>query len=515
MLFNSIQYLLLFLPLCWLGFHLLGRLHFTSGQLLWLVVCSLFFYASWNPIFVLLILASVTGNFIFGRLISQRQATGNSLPLLTLGVSFNLALLAYFKYTGFFIENLNSLANTLIPLPEITLPLAISFFTFQQIAYLVDVHRDEAKDYSFIHYCLFVTFFPQLVAGPIVHHKEMMPQFDKPAVRGSSIENIQVGTTIIILGLFKKIILADNLALFANPLFLQAESGAGLTLTEAWVAVGAFTGQIYFDFSGYTDIAIGSARLFGIKLPENFYSPYKSTSIIEFWRRWHITLSRFLRDYLYISMGGNRRGSFKRYRNLALTMLLGGLWHGAHWNFVIWGALHGTYLIINHFWRYLCGQFNINTDEAGVLTRTIYQVITLLAVMVAWVFFRAESTDGATVVLMALIDFGERGLDPAYIDSIFVAQPAFGLLQAYLPEVSQVALTMTFLILSLLVCLLAPNTQQFMGNYQPALVVTKWPATAAKLLWRPSVGYAVALAPLLYLALLGIGSASEFIYFQF
>lgn len=515
MLFNSIQYLLLFLPLSWLGFHFLGRRHFTRGQLLWLVACSLFFYASWNPVFVTLIVGSVSGNFIFGRLIGQSKSARSSKTLLTLGVTFNLALLAYFKYTGFFIENLNLLASTLIPIPEITLPLAISFFTFQQIAYLVDVHRDEAKDYSFIHYCLFVTFFPQLVAGPIVHHKEMMPQFDTPASGGAGLENIQVGITIIILGLFKKIILADNLALFANPLFLQAESGAGLSLTEAWVAVGAFTGQIYFDFSGYTDIAIGSARLFGIKLPENFYSPYKSTSIIEFWRRWHITLSRFLRDYLYISLGGNRRGSFKRYRNLLLTMLLGGLWHGANWNFVIWGALHGTYLVLNHFWRYLCGRFNIGTGESGVLARTVYQTITLLAVMLAWVFFRAETTAGATVVITALTNFSDLGLDPAYINSLFTGQPAFGLIHANLPGVSQAAVAMTFLILALLICLVAPNTQQFMANYQPALVVTKWPVTTARLLWRPCAKYAVAFAALFYLALLGIGSASEFIYFQF
>lgn len=514
MLFNSLQYLILFLPVAWIGYRLFGRMHLSTAQLLWLVACSLFFYASWNPVYIFLIVASVATNFLFGRWLSYDALRNRRSQLLFVGVSFNLGLLGYYKYTGFFLDNLNQLAGTLIPIPEVTLPLAISFFTFQQIAYLVDVYRGESRDYSFSHYCLFVTFFPQLIAGPIVHHKEMMPQFDAQKQRGPSLEDFQVGITIIALGLFKKIIFADNLALMSDPLFAQAEAGTPLSLAEAWVAVLAFTGQIYFDFSGYTDIAIGSARLFGIRLPENFFSPYKSGSIIEFWRRWHITLSRFLRDYLYISLGGNRRGSPKRYRNLFLTMLLGGLWHGAHWNFVMWGGLHGGYLVINHFWRHLARKIGLS-DEPGLMLSSSYRLLTLLAVMVAWVFFRAESIGAANSILLSMLDISNMALRPEYFQGLMNAQPGFQLAAALLPAVPVSTFPLAVLGIALAVSLWAPNTQQFMGNYKPALEINRWPAYAGRILWRPSVGYAIGVAFLCYLALLGIGSESEFIYFQF
>lgn len=515
MLFNSIQYLGFFLPLALLVYIAVGRFKLGSAQLLWLVGCSLFFYASWNPVFVLLMLASVMVNFGFGRLIASSERPSSSKIALIGGVSFNLGLLGYFKYTGFFVENLNSLAGTLIPMPEITLPLAISFFTFQQIAYLVDVYRSEAREYSFGHYCLFVTFFPQLIAGPIVHHKEMMPQFEQTLGRTIGIENIQVGITIIVLGLFKKVILADNLALLSDPLFQRAEGGSTLSFTEAWVAVSAFTGQIYFDFSGYTDIAIGSARLFGIKLPENFYSPYKSRNIIEFWRRWHITLSRFLRDYLYISLGGNRKGPVKRYRNLLLTMLLGGLWHGAHWNFVIWGALHGGYLVVNHLIRHLFPEKPEAESKLHWLTTFLSHCLTLLAVMIAWVFFRAESTSSAFSILNAMYSFDNFSLNESYIQGIYALQPAFELVRLAAPDLPIAFIPLMFLSLSLFLCLFAPNTQQFMSKFEPALIVTKWPRTAGRFLWSPSTRYAVVIALLGYISFIGMGSTSEFIYFQF
>jgi D-alanyl-lipoteichoic acid acyltransferase DltB (MBOAT superfamily) len=512
MLFNSLQYLVFFLPVAWLGFRLLSAFQASSAQLLWLVACSVFFYASWDPVFVLLMTASVVVNFYCGRQLARR---GGSALVLTTGVIFNLGLLAYFKYTGFFIENLNAIAGLLIPLPEITLPLAISFFTFQQIAYLVDVHRGEAREYSFLHYCLFVTFFPQLVAGPIVHHSEMMPQFETRQSRHDWLENTQVGITIIALGLFKKVVLADNLALLSDPLFARTEAGGALTFAEAWVAVGAFTGQIYFDFSGYTDIAIGSARLFGIRLPENFFSPYKSTSIVEFWRRWHITLSRFLRDYLYISLGGNRKGRVKRYRNLILTMVLGGLWHGAHWNFVIWGALHGFYLVINHFWRFLFPPRAERGAVTGSLLRVASWAITLLAVMIAWVFFRAQSTEAAFAILGAMANPQSLTIDSAYIGQLYALQPGFALLGQLFPVSSPQTIPLVFLSAALLLSFIAPNTQQFMARFQPTLIITRWTQPASRWQWRPTSAYALAIAVIAVIAMLGMDSNSEFIYFQF
>lgn len=516
MLFNSLEYLLFFLPLVWIVFRGLVALGLSQPQLLWLVACSLFFYASWNPAFILLMVLSVVVNYGFGRALGGDNSPVAGKTILTGGVIFNLGLLAYFKYTGFFLENLNALAGSLIPIPDITLPLAISFFTFQQIAYLVDVHRNEAKEYSFIHYCLFVTFFPQLVAGPIVHHKEMMPQFEPDKVRDQNvIQNLQVGTTIIFIGLFKKVILADNLALISDPLFARAEQGIPLSFSEAWIAVTAFTGQIYFDFSGYTDIAIGSARLFGIKLPENFFSPYKARNIIEFWRRWHITLSRFLRDYLYISLGGNRSGKAKRYRNLLLTMLLGGLWHGAHWNFVIWGALHGLYLVINHFWHFLFPSTKNRSPSWSVAVAVMSHTTTLLAVMVAWVFFRAETTGGAMNVLSAMTHVSHTAIDSAYLQGVYALQPGFDLLARAVPFENSAVILLTFLCTALAICVVAPNTQQFMANYEPALVITRWEKPRSRFLWKPSVGFSIAIAAMAFLAVLGIGSTSEFIYFQF
>ncbi|MEH6582655.1 MAG: MBOAT family protein [Halioglobus sp.] len=510
MLFNSLHYLILFLPITWLVYQWLGRGQLSRFQLLWLVAASLFFYACWSPLFLGLMLASIGMNFLLGEAISDRR----SRPLMILGVCLNLGILGYFKYTGFFLENLNTLTGMLVPMPAITLPLAISFFTFQQIAYLVDAYRGEAKDYSFQHYCLFVSFFPQLVAGPIVHHKEMMPQFDKPVLQKETRQNLQVGLTIIALGLFKKVVLADSLSVYVDPVFSQAGAGDAVSTLDAWLAVIAFSGQIYFDFSGYTDIAIGSARLFGIKLPENFFSPYKANSIIDFWRRWHITLSRFLRDYLYFTLGGNRQGIGKRYRNLAITMLLGGLWHGAHWNFVIWGGLHGLYLVINHGWRHVLP--NNNSRPERLMTRLCYRLLTLAAVIFAWVYFRAESVQAANAVIGALFGQNSFGFSNAYL-AVMSAQPAaefFALLNPGLPAYTAAVAIVTG---AFFLCLLAPNTQQWLSHYQPVLPSQHWPRARLELIpyWRPNAAYSAIIAMILFLSLLGMGSISEFIYFQF
>ena len=314
-------------------------------------------------------------------------------PLLIIGLAVNLGALGFFKYANFFIETFSTLNGQSFNSLTIILPLAISFFTFQQIAFLVDVYRNKATETDLLTYCLFVTFFPQLIAGPIIHHSEMMGQFKKTVARGQELwDNLAVGLSIIALGLFKKVVLAEKMSFWSDRVFNTAQMGSDPTFIEAWVGVICFTFQIYFDFSGYSDIAIGLSRLFGIRLPLNFDSPYKARNIVDFWRRWHITLSRFLRDYIYFPLGGNRKGPVRRYVNLMIVMALGGLWHGAGWTFVLWGILHGAYLAINQFWWFITGASDDNQGRSsGLVYRWLGRTLTLFAVTLSWTLFRAGS----------------------------------------------------------------------------------------------------------------------------
>ena len=309
--------------------------------------------------------------------------------LLTFGIVANLSLLGYFKYADFLIGNVNALTHIAIQPLNLLLPLAISFFTFQQIAYLVDSYRGETKEYDFLNYALFVTFFPQLIAGPIVHHKEMMPQFANKWNMVKNYKNIALGLFIFSIGLFKKVVIADTFAVWATAGF---DTATTLNLIEAWATSLSYTFQLYFDFSGYTDMAIGVALLFNIKLPINFNSPYKALNIQDFWRRWHITLSRFLRDYVYIPLGGNKEGSFRTYSNLLATFVIGGLWHGAGWTFVFWGFLHGMALVIHRAWSNL----------GFKMWNWLAWLITFNFVNIAWVFFRAKEWDDAMKILGAM-----------------------------------------------------------------------------------------------------------------
>jgi D-alanyl-lipoteichoic acid acyltransferase DltB (MBOAT superfamily) len=368
----------------------------------WLVLSSLFFYAWWNPAYLGLIIFSMLFNYSFGKLLSHEGRPNFRKCLLWIGVGTNLSFLGYFKYANFFVEQLNLVGNSTYHLETILLPLAISFFTFQQIAFLVDSYRHETREFDFLQYSLFVTFFPQLIAGPIVHHKEMMPQFGNHNIYKVNYEYLTMGLIIFTIGLFKKVILADGVAVYASPVFGEAESEVALTFFAAWAGAFAYTLQLYFDFSGYSDMAIGVALMFGIILPINFNSPYKSQSIIEFWRRWHITLSRFLRDYLYITLGGSRKGSVRRYVNLFITMLLGGIWHGAGWTFIIWGMLHGLYLIINHAWRKLRFEVLKVSSKVGRVELFFAKSLTLIAVIIGWVYFRADTVNGANNMIYAM-----------------------------------------------------------------------------------------------------------------
>lgn len=403
MLFNSYEFILFFLPITFFIYFFLNQRRLIVAGKVWLVLASLFFYGWWNPLYLPLILMSMAVNYNIGAELNLgMKSRANKLKsfalsqhlsrkkILILGIAFNVGLLGYFKYMDFFISNLNNVLDANIPLQNLVLPLAISFFTFQQIAYLVDSYRRETQEYNAINYMLFITFFPQLIAGPIVHHKEMMPQFASRWNLVKKYKNVSLGIFIFSIGLFKKVVIADTFAQWANSGFDSIEP---LGFVEAWIASLSYTFQLYFDFSGYTDMAIGSALLFNIRLPINFNSPYKATSIQDFWRRWHITLSRFLRDYVYIPLGGNRGAKYRTYLNLFATFLIGGLWHGASWMFVIWGALHGAALVLHRIWSGL-----------GFKMRPLMGwVATFMFINFTWVFFRAETLSDAIRVLTGMV----------------------------------------------------------------------------------------------------------------
>ncbi|MDD4915235.1 MAG: MBOAT family protein [Methylococcales bacterium] len=404
MLFNSYPFLFLFLPIVLIGFYKIGQYSRPVAGY-WLFAASLFFYGWWNIIYVVLLLASILFNFSVGMELSRKSkiAINRRKFILIFGVAANLSLLGYFKYANFFVENLNAIVNQGWHIETIILPLGISFFTFTQIAFLVDAYRGEVKEANFIHYGLFVTYFPHLIAGPVLHHKDMMPQFARHDVCNINWDNISLGVIVFVLGLAKKVLIADELGDYATPVFNVVAAGGHPMLFEAWLGALGYTLQLYFDFSAYSDMAIGLSLLFNVNLPINFNSPYKSVSIIEFWRRWHMTLSRFLRDYLYIPLGGNRRGVFHRFLNLMITMLLGGLWHGAGWTFVIWGGLHGVYLIINHAWQGF--REKMSWGQGGWIAYFVSGAITFLAVVVGWVFFRADSIASALSILRGMAGF--------------------------------------------------------------------------------------------------------------
>ncbi|HTQ74999.1 MAG TPA: MBOAT family protein [Burkholderiales bacterium] len=493
MLFNSYEFLFGFLPVVLIVFFLLGRLASGLAAIGFLSAASLFFYAWWNPVYVVLLAGSVVFNYAVGRGLLARR----SKALLSIGVAGDLLVLGTFKYAGFFATSLNAVATLTLPVPQIVLPLGISFFTFTQIAYLVDVYRGEAREYRLLNYALFVSFFPHLLAGPVLHHAEVMPQFARRETFRFSTENFTVGLTIFAIGLFKKVILADGVAAFSTPVFDAARNGATLTFLAAWGGVLSYTFQLYFDFSGYSDMAIGLARLFGIVFPANFNSPYKATSIIDFWRRWHMTLSRFLRDYLYIPLGGSRRGPLRRHLNLMATMLLGGLWHGAGWTFVIWGGLHGLYLVANHGWRAARAHWLARLALPEGLALWLARLLTFFAVVVAWVFFRSETLPAAKAILEGMA--GLNGITKA--DPYWFGAPQLRWLSAMF-----------------LIAWGLPNVQQLLHRYKPALET--YPGEVSPpywrlLSWRPVKAWSLLTAALLVVSVINLTRVSEFLYYQF
>ena len=391
MLFNSYIFIFIFLPTTLLIYFYLNKRRLTVLSKFFLVASSLFFYGWWNVIYLPLIIFSILINYAIGSIFYREISKIKKYRrlLLLFGVFLNLSLLGYFKYTNFLIENINMFSSLNMQPLNLVLPLAISFFTFQQITYLVDSYYSKIDEHSLLNYANFVLFFPQLIAGPIVHHKEMMPQFSSIKNKLINYKNIFLGIFIFSIGLFKKVVIADTFSIWATNGFDIEES---LTFIEAWVTSLSYTFQLYFDFSGYADMAIGAALLFNIRLPLNFNSPYKSLNIQEYWRRWHMTLSRLLKDYVYIPLGGNRCSNFRIYINLIITFIIGGIWHGAGWTFIVWGTLHGVAIVLNRIWQKL----NINIGKIAAW------FITFNFINITWIFFRAKEWNDAIKVLFGM-----------------------------------------------------------------------------------------------------------------
>lgn len=526
MLFNSYAFIFLYLPVVFAGMFWLGRYSHRLAAL-WLGFASLSFYAVWDPRFVLLLLASITFNYGAGYWIGLTRVTKPTRMILAAAVAINLALLGYFKYADFAIASVNQLFGSRVPELDLVLPLGISFFTFTQIAFLVDVHRGVAKEYNFIHYLLFVTYFPHLIAGPILHHGQMMPQFGNRNIYRINSDNVALGITFFILGLTKKVMIADTLAEAATPIFEAARDGKLVMFFEAWIGTLSYTLQLYFDFSGYSDMAIGLSLLFNVRLPLNFESPYKATNIIEFWRRWHMTLSAFLRDYLYFPLGGNRKGPARRYLNLMITMLLGGLWHGAGWTYIAWGGLHGLYLLINHGWRDI--KARLGWGPGGAYARLAAGALTFAAVVVAWVFFRADSFTSAWNLLSGM--FGTNGvslpasLEPRLAALFGVLAPDYPVLFKSLTPASRVDSypALFAVIFGLAIVWLCPNVRQILEPHHPlwdspsAASVPAKSHRPSRLRWKPTPLMAMMAGFLLLISLLNMASnkPSEFLYFQF
>ncbi len=511
MLFNSYGFIFLFLPVAFTGFFIIARRD-RKYAALWLAACSLFFYGWWNPKFVLLLVASVVANYCIGRTLARAPGSAPARRLLVAALAANLLVLGVFKYANFFFSTVEEIAGApFLPL-DIVLPLGISFFTFTQIAFLVDAYRGLAREYSFIHYLLFVSYFPHLVAGPIIHHKEIMPQFEAAETYRVRLDFVAVGLTLFTLGLAKKVLLADTYGEWASPVFDLARDGEKPQFFVAWAGALAYTLQLYFDFSGYSDMAVGLSLLFGVRLPFNFDSPYKARNIIEFWRRWHMTLSRFLRDYLYFPLGGNRKGPARRYANLMATMLLGGLWHGASWTFVAWGGLHGLFLVVNHGWQRLALRLGWSPMAPSRFRSALAIGITFACVVCGWVLFRAEDFGSARALLAGMAGLNGISL-PRTIPGLLGVAPhsaaSLGVVFEGIFHGAEVSLAawnplpaVAFIAAGLLIVWGLPNSQQFVGLQGEGR-------------WRPSPAFGVAIGVLFAFAVASLSKISTFLYYQF
>lgn len=472
MLFNSLEFLFIFLPITFFIYFYLNKKRLVMLATGWMVVASLIFYGYWNYKYLTLILLSMVFNYTVGYTLSHPSNLKiNRKFVLFLGIAGNVGLLCYYKYFDFLINNINAVLHSGFDTLKIALPLGISFFTFTQIAYLVDAYKKEVREYDFLNYALFVTFFPHLIAGPILHHSEMMPQFADIRKKVINHKNISIGLFLLAIGLFKKVIIADNLSDFVKNIF---DVLTNIDFFEAWFGSFAYTFQLYFDFSGYCDMALGIALLFNIRLPINFNSPYKSENIQDFWRRWHMTLSRFLKNYIYIPLGGNRLGEFKTYRNLFLTFLIGGIWHGANWTFIMWGMLHGLATCIHRFWK----KFNIKMNKYAAIA------ITFLFINITWVFFRSLSIHRAIYILKSMI--GLNGFNHLVINKL-----------RFSFENGSIKLSIFMVLACVILSFFFKNSMEWAQKFKPNRI------------------YFIVVLVLMLISVLSINKVSEFLYFQF
>jgi len=536
-LFNSIPFLFGFLPAVLAGFIILSNVKNPRLAGLWLTCASLFFYGWWNPIYLPLLLGSVVFNYVLGGYLARKP----NRALLVLGITTNVLLLGYYKYTEFLLHAANQLTGLDWAIPNIVLPLAISFFTFQQIAFLVDAHDGDVVEHDFLSYCLFITFFPHLIAGPITHHREMFPQFNNPAIFRPKLENFAIGATLFLIGLAKKVAIADTMGNFARPVYAAAAEGTAVTFLEAWSGAISYALQVYFDFSGYTDMAIGLGLMFGISLPPNFDSPLKARNIIEFWSRWHMTLTRFVTAYIYnpVVMRMTRRRSFRglplpkrgkmplgAFASLVafptmLSMFIIGVWHGAGWQFAVFGLIHGAYLTLNNAWRAVKVRLGFPIDSDRPVTVAGSVLLTFICVVTALVFFRADDMPAAINLITGML--GGHGL---VIPERMASLPGIDALKTTLDlpvgSLEHFGLAQTMWIVGLLIVVWTmPNSHQLMRHYRTALATHPKPSwlqtTLPMLVWRPTalVGFTVGWLGF-FLVIRAISAApTEFLYFQF
>ena len=505
MLFNSYIFIFLYLPVVTIGYFFLCR-KYIQFRLIWLFICSLIFYVYWNLSDIYVLVFSILLNTIFIAIL--RYTTSKCLARVTLivAIASNLSLLLYYKYVNFIINSINSVffftESSIQPLPSlvVALPLGISFFTFTQIVVVVDTFYNRTQKYDFLTYSLFVTYFPHLLAGPLVHHKDLISQLKDTRLARWSWGNVAEGLTIFIIGLAKKLVLADQFGQYANIVFENNYQDSPARFYLAWMGALSYTFQIYFDFSGYTDMALGISKMFGINLPQNFNSPYKSKNLIEFWHRWHITLSQFLRDYLYIPLGGNRSGKLFQYRNIFITMCLGGLWHGANWTFVIWGLFHGIALVFTHevlSWRVIK---SIQRLKCRRLVNLLAVLITFVFVVVTWVIFRADTLTIALNILEHMFVVTSKSINESSLDarySIFVEYKNY--LYNYNFGWQK---NILFVAVGFVIVWAMPNTNEFISGKK-------------MIKWSPSFLTFCSFIMVFHYCLYKISDSSQFIYFQF
>jgi alginate O-acetyltransferase complex protein AlgI len=494
MLFNSFPFIFLFLPITLVVYFVLNKQRLTIAGKVWLAFASIVFYAYWNVRFVALLFASIGFNYVIGSVLRRMQrSTSLKKVVLTSGIAVGLLVLAGFKYADFFIANFNSLLSAHVGALRLILPLGISFFTFTQITFLVDSYKGKAAEYSLLNYVLFVTFFPHLIAGPIIHHREMMPQFDRLRNKILNWENLSHGVFLFSIGLAKKVLVADTFAIWANNGFANAGS---LNCAEAWTASLSYALQLYFDFSGYTDMALGMARMFNIRLPRNFNSPYKALNVEDFWKRWHMTLSRFLRDYVYIPLGGNRKGKVRTYLNVLVTFALGGFWHGAGWTFVVWGLLHGVANVFHRLWE----------GANARLIRPLAWIVTFGFINVCWVFFRAKTLTDAIGVLKGMAGLNGLALPKSLAGPLsFLGSHSIQFSDRYLDRVlgtqtgiaHLAAFAAVMIVVFLFICALTRNSDELTERFAPN-------------------GWTLSLtAILLTVSILSMNKVTTFLYFNF